>query len=255
VKAVAQVKQSQRPIDDANAARVFRSIVADTGYPCLGARSVFNQRRATVRGYPRLGTVESARQLLPDLLRFSRSIDLTEGFASFVAVFRPDGCTDEMAFERRLWRQLEAIHELDTEPWDGSVSDDPADPHFAFSAGGTAYFVIGLHPGASRPARRAPQSILVFNPHQQFECLRASGRFDRMRDTIRRRDLAANGSINPMVADHGHISEACQYSGRRVDDGWRPSFNDHLRRADDMTGVGLPGRVSPQPARRRDPAW
>src|SRR6476620_7390004 len=75
-------------------------------------------------------------------------------------------------------------------------------PHFAFSLAGTAYFVVGLHPAASRIARRTPLPTLVFNLHEQFEELRQSERFERMRDTIRRRDQALQGSVNPMVADH-----------------------------------------------------
>ena len=45
-------------------------------------------------------------------------------------------------------------------------------------------------------------------------------RFARMRDTIRDRDLELQGSVNPMVADHGASSEARQYSGRAVPDSW-----------------------------------
>ena len=98
--------------------------------------------------------------------------------------------------------------------WDPGVSDDPADPRFSFSFAGTALFVIGLHPGASRLARRFPWPALVFNPHRQFERLRRQGRFDRLRDRIRARDAAVQGTINPNLADFGEQSEARQYSGR-----------------------------------------
>jgi FPC/CPF motif-containing protein YcgG len=49
-----------------------------------------------------------------------------------------------------------------------------------------------------------------------------------MRDTIRRRDAELQGSLNPMVADHGRSSEARQYSGRSVPDDWAApvSFDD-----------------------------
>ena len=62
---------------------------------------------------------------------------------------------------------------------------------------------------------------LVFNLHAQFEELRASGSFTRMRDKIRERDRQLQGRINPMVADHGQDSEARQYSGRQVGPGWQ----------------------------------
>jgi FPC/CPF motif-containing protein YcgG len=71
-------------------------------------------------------------------------------------------------------------------------------------------------------ARRAPLPTLVFNPHAQFEELRAEGRFDGMRTTIRRRDEDLQGFINPMVADHGDSTEALQYSGRHHASGWEP---------------------------------
>ena len=88
------------------------------------------------------------------------------------------------------------------------------------SAGGKGFFVIGMHPGASRLARRFQCPVLVFNLHSQFEQLRADGRYDKLRSTIVARDIAFSGSGNPMLATYGQRSEARQYSGRRVDDDW-----------------------------------
>jgi FPC/CPF motif-containing protein YcgG len=206
------------------AERTFGAVAGAPDYPCVGARSVLRQGRAETHAYADLGTAASARELIADLATFARSIDLTAGFASFVAVFLRTTCRDEDQFEALLWRQLQAIHEIDGAPPDPAVSSDPAHPNFAWSVAGTAFFVIGLHPAASRPARRSPLPMLVFNPHEQFDLLRASGRFERMRDTIRRRDADANGSVNPMVADHGERSEAAQYSGRLVPATWRAPF-------------------------------
>ena len=64
---------------------------------------------------------------------------------------------------------------------DPSVSSNPAEPDFSLSFGGRAFFVVGLHPNASRPARRFPRPSLVFNLHKQFEWLRNSGVYERMR--------------------------------------------------------------------------
>ena len=63
---------------------------------------------------------------------------------------------DEAAFERALWDRLAAIHAIDRRRygWDRRVSDDPASPRFSMSVGGKAFYVVGLHPAASRPARR-----------------------------------------------------------------------------------------------------
>lgn len=199
-------------------------MVAHPDYPCLGARSVLRRERATVGVYDELAGPGTADRLVEDLRDFARSVDLADGLASFLAVFRGPSVLDERHFERLLWSQLRALNDADDEPWSAEVSPDPADEHFAFSVAGTPYFVIGLHPRASRDARRAAAPVLVFNPHAQFEALRASGQYPRMRDRIRQRDELLQGTINPMVADHGEISEARQYSGRRVGPGWQAPF-------------------------------
>jgi uncharacterized protein len=51
-----------------------------------------------------------------------------------------------------------------------------------------------------------------------------------MRDTIRSRDARLQGSINPMVRDHGESSEARQYSGRAVGAAWRPPLHEDAAR-------------------------
>jgi FPC/CPF motif-containing protein YcgG len=93
------------------------------------------------------------------------------------------------------------------------------------SLGGRAFYVIGLHPGASRRARRFPCTALVFNLHSQFEMLRGDGRYDRLRAAITGRDIEYSGSLNPMLKPHGEASEARQYSGRVVGADWRCPFS------------------------------
>ncbi len=69
----------------------------------------------------------------------------------------------------------------------------------------------------------------MFNVHRQFEELRESGQFPRMRDRIRERDASLQGSVNPMVSDHGNNSEARQYSGRQVGRSWQAPFDSEER--------------------------
>jgi FPC/CPF motif-containing protein YcgG len=201
------------------------AMIGDPDYPCLGARSVFRRERAVFHVYEELGTSSTARRLLPDLARFAEEVDQETGLASFVALFRGPEVHDERDFERLLWAQLRQLHAEDEQPWAPEVSADPQDPHFAFSAAGTAYFIVGLHPMASRYARRSAVPTLVFNLHEQFEELRSTGIFPRMRDRIRSRDARLQGQVNPMVSDHGQSSEARQYSGREVALDWRAPFH------------------------------
>ena len=87
----------------------------------------------------------------------------------------------------------------------------------------------------------------MFNLHAQFERMRDDGRYQRMRDTIRRRDTDLQGYLNPMVSDHGETSEARQYAGRAVPADWTPPFEP--RDPDAVSGGG--GAVNP--ARTRFP--
>lgn len=207
--------------------RAIASMVEHVHYPCLGAKSVFRRDGVTHLVLDDLRSVAAAEEILSGLRGFSKVVEREEGFHSFVVTFRRPDRTDERTFERLLWELLQRIHDDDTEPWAPDVSADPTNPHFAFSAGGSAYFLVGLHPGASRIARRAPLPTIVFNPHAQFEQLRESGRFDGMRTQIRRRDRDLQGTVNPMAADHGEASEALQYSGRRHGADWEPPLEVH----------------------------
>lgn len=196
-------------------------------YPCLGARSVFRRDRATVVVYDDMRDPAVARSLLEDLRGYAARTDPSDGFVSFVVGFSRPQIEDEKHFETLLWNLLQRLHDEDDQPWAPQVSDDPDDPHFAFSVAGTPFFIVGLHPKASREARRVPVPTLVFNLHEQFEQLRRSGGFELMRDTIRRRDAELQGSVNPMVSDHGQSSEARQYSGRELEPGWEAPLTTH----------------------------
>ena len=147
-------------------------------------------------------------------------------YATFIAIFERPRQTTEDEFERLLWKQLRLLHEHDAaeHDWDPAVATDPSDPHFSFSLGGQALYVIGLHANSSREARRFRWPTLVFNPHQQFERLRADGKWKHMQETIRHRDFELQGTINPMLSDFGERSEARQYSGRAVEENWRAPF-------------------------------
>lgn len=210
--------------------QAFDAFVGDTQYPCLAAKGLGQRGRYQLHVYDRLGSVAASRALVGDLGAFARDAKPLDNdpLTAFVAVFtgRPPG--SEREFERRLWVQLQRLHDLDdpSSLWDPSVSDDPDDPRFSFSFGGSALFVIGLHPASSRLARRFEWPALVFNPHAQFERLRRQGKYDRLRDHIRERDVALQGTLNPNLADFGERSEARQYSGRDTTDAeWRCPFH------------------------------
>ena len=206
----------------------FEAFILADSFPCLGARSAINTGRAYVDSYGRLGDEASPQlQTLCDALgAFSATYPNPGGAPVTCIALFDDDVRDEQDFERRLWRHLQALHRCDRRnfDWAPGVSSDPASSDFSFSIGGRAFFVVGLHPHASRLARQAPAPCIAFNFHDQFEQLRASGKYIKMQRAIRARDVALQGDTNPVLSRFGEASEARQYSGRAVGANWGCPF-------------------------------
>ena len=126
-------------------------------------------------------------------------------------------------FDELLWQRLQALEILDAEnySYDNRVESDPSSSSFSFSIKEEAFYIIGLHPASSRQARQFKYPALVFNPHAQFEQLRSTTKYEVMKNTVRKRDIALSGSVNPMLQDFGESSEVFQYSGRKYDETWQ----------------------------------
>lgn len=209
----------------------FLAFVDAPTFPCVGSKAALARDAIVVRVFGPLGRQTNDAPLLDALGRFAARVCVAGERGpvvhSFVAVFDGPRDTDERRFEAMLWCQLQRLHDLDANrgvAWAEGVGRDPDDPHFSLSLAGHPFFVIGLHPGASRLARRFDSPALVFNSHRQFERLRADGRYAKMQAATRRRDRALQGSINPNLADFGTAPETRQYSGRAVEADWRCPF-------------------------------
>ncbi|HEY0958190.1 MAG TPA: guanitoxin biosynthesis heme-dependent pre-guanitoxin N-hydroxylase GntA [Novosphingobium sp.] len=208
----------------------FEAFVRDQSFPCVGAKSALS------RGTLRTLVCWSITSAWDDLRIHRELIDWAHEyredpglFRSIAFIFAHDADLGERQFESALWDRIQSLSDKDAwldHPYDDRVSRNPDDPHFSLSFGGEAFFVVGLHPRASRPARRFERPVMVFNLHDQFEQLRAEGRYEAIRETILKRDENLAGSINPMLARHGEKSEAAQYSGRAVGPDWRCPFRD-----------------------------
>ena len=216
-------------------AEALEAFVRRRDFPCVGAKS------ALARGRLKIMTARSLTSGWNDLAIHDALLDWADEyerdrkaggdpeFRSLAVLFENAAPMSEREFERALWDRVQSLTDKDAwrgQDYDASVSADPDDPHFSLSFGGQAFFVVGLHPGASRPARRFAYPALIFNLHEQFEQLRADGRYESMREAILARDVTLAGSINPMLARHGEKSEARQYSGRAVNEDWKCPFSD-----------------------------
>lgn len=221
-------QQESTVASNSSAFEHIQSFIDAKNFPCVGAKSALNKDRLHVVAFGNFGAMQDTERLWNALKEYSENYpDPGQTPVSFIATFE-EAELDELGFEMLMWDQLQSLHEVDCRngfKWDRKVSDDPAKAEFSFSVAGRAFFVVGLHPGASRKARRSPFPCLVFNFHDQFEELKASGKYSSMQTAIRKRDTALQGSVNPMLSRFGEASEAIQYSGRAVQEGWKCPFH------------------------------
>ena len=215
-------------------AHQFRTFIDDRSFPCVGAKAALQRDGMRFLVARDFASAWDDLRIMPALLDLAQSYRAEpQLFQSLVVLFEAGVPQDEQAFERGLWQRLQSLSDKDEwlgQPADPRVAHDPQDPHFAMSFGGEAFFVVGLHPRSIRPARRFMTPAMVFILHDQFETLRAEGRYDKLRTAILDRDVAVAGSLNPMLAQHGSVSAARQYSGRAVESGWVCPFSGRSHR-------------------------
>jgi FPC/CPF motif-containing protein YcgG len=211
----------------------FKRFVQDKMFPCVGAKSAIANDQVQFCIAGDIAAADSDDLILSQLQQFAQTSNPGSLFVSFAVLFTPNPDLTEADYERYLWQRLQSLHDKDAQTfdWDNTVSADPDSPDFSMSIGGKGFYVVGLHPNASRTARRFAMPVLIFNLHSQFELLRKDGSYERIRDVIIARDTRLHGTPNPMLAQHGQSSEARQYSGREVDASWKCPFIAHRRTA------------------------
>lgn len=224
------IENNRKPLPDLGES--FLKFLGGVTYPCIGAKSSLSRGSIETHEFGTLGDRDNDQPMLDGLSQF---VAMIEGDAckedivhSYVAIFRGPIDIDELRFESLLWSQLWRTHRLDVLAGNHpahDVSSDTESPQFSLSMAGHPFFVIGLHPHASRLARRFSHPVLVFNSHRQFEKLREDGRYSQIQAATRTRDIALQGAVNPNLADFGEASEARQYSGREVEADWRCPFD------------------------------
>lgn len=215
--------------------QVHDSLVAtiySPAFSCLGAKAAIRTGAYRFGLYTELDVEPSTAGLAYDLYTFiAEHSGSGNPFTTFIASFEGPTISDARDFERVLWRQLQRLHDLDSDghAWDPSVGSDPHQPDFSFSFAGTAFFVVGLFADSERWTRRVEWPTLVFNFHHQFELLRSRGKYTSLRDAIRERERAGQGFVYPMLTDFGTKSESRSYAGRVVEPDWRCPFHVQQR--------------------------
>ncbi|MEU3980901.1 guanitoxin biosynthesis heme-dependent pre-guanitoxin N-hydroxylase GntA [Streptomyces sp. NPDC026672] len=219
----------------------LEELVGREDFSCLGAKAALRRGTVRHRHHGELGSDTGVLSHLDDLYDFLETFEPTaRSYTSHVATFDPLPDTSERTFEETVWRHLQRMHDEDARHhvWSDAYDADPASPRFAFCVGGHPFFVVGLHPGASRPGRRFTSPALVFNSHLQFNAMGPT--FFKLRRKIRQRERAFHGSVNPSLATYR--DEARHYGGRMTEPDWRCPFAPHP-----ATGPDDPGRAASAP--------
>ena len=203
--------------------REFQDLILNENYPCVAARAAMSSKQIPCYVAGHIGCPKDDMRILEFLYSFITMFrSATGGFYSAAIIFKSPGNMNEETFDSYLWQRLQSLSQLDaaTFKYDRRVDPDPSAPNFSFSLGEEAFFIIGLHPASTRRSRQFKYPAIVFNPHAQFEEMRRSDRYEKMKAIVRKRDTVFSGSVNPMLADFGEKSEVYQYSGREYDRDW-----------------------------------
>ena len=150
--------------------------VAARDFPCVGAKAALAKGTLNVLAANRIDSAWDDLRIHDGLLALRRRLSRGAGAvpqlrgrvrgARTISTNRPSRRCCGIASSRCPTRTSGAASAMTPR-----VSADPDNPHFSLSFGGEAFFVVGLHPDASRPARRFARPTMVFNLHDQFETL------------------------------------------------------------------------------------
>lgn len=211
-------------IDKQEIIKEYISFLETKEFPCIAAKASLAMHTAKCMVAGDLSCTKDDPVIIRFLYDFvedyRHSKDL---YYSAAIIFTGPQINSEEIFDDLLWKRLQALNILDADNYnyDSRVEADPVSAKFSFSIKEEAFYIIGLHPASSRHARQFKYPALVFNPHAQFEQLRATTKYNRMKNAVRKRDTMFSGSVNPMLHDFGELSEAFQYSGRKYDESWK----------------------------------
>jgi FPC/CPF motif-containing protein YcgG len=197
-------------------------------FSCLGAKASLKRGSFRHVEVPAMGSVAATEELHRALVDFvAGQLNPDQNFATLVAVFDGPFGLPEPDFHDLMWRQLGALHVLDTKAgfaWAKEADSDPESPKFGFSVAGHPFFLVGMHPNSSRITRRFTHPAIAFNSHHQFKRLVENGVYGGFQVRIREREMRLQDSINPNLAEFGVASEARQYTGMATDAQWRCPF-------------------------------
>lgn len=211
-------------IDNQTIIKEYKGFLRARDFPCIGAKAAASKNHVRCFVASDMASPDDDERMLRFIYQFvdsyRKSIDT---FHSAAIIFKKPLPITEEEFEDMFWLRLNSLIAFDRNNYnhDRRVDANPQSSMFSFSLKEEAFFIIGLHPSSSRKARRFAYPAIVFNPHEEFERLKRTGKYEPMKKTVRRRDELYSGSVNPMLTDFGEAPEVIQYSGKQYDSTWK----------------------------------
>lgn len=208
----------------------YLEYIDNDNFPCIAAKAALAKSQISCLVVEQMTYPVDDQKILNFLYdfvdRYRKSADL---YHSAAIIFEQPAIINEEEFDKLMWMRLQALSDLDglNYKYDSRVESNPNLTDFSFSLKEEAFFIIGLHPDSSRTARAFKYPALTFNPHNQFEQLRDMHKYQKMQQSVRKRELLVSGSINPMLTNFGEASEVYQYSGKNYDQDWKCPY-EHL---------------------------
>jgi FPC/CPF motif-containing protein YcgG len=202
----------------------FQSFISNADFPCVAAKDALAKHNIKILIAQHIACPADDERILAFMYDFTDAYRRAEkGFHSAAIIFELPENLNEDLFDNFMWQRLRSLRKLDEQNYqhDPRVNSDPTSPGFGFSLKEEAYFIVGLHANNSRPGRQFKYPTLIFNPHAQFEVMKTTARFVKMKAVVRKKDIALAGSVNPMLTDFGEASEVYQYSGKLYDTNWK----------------------------------
>ena len=215
-------------IDKQHIINEYLSFLDAKEFPCIAAKAALSKQQVKCLVVGNMACPKDDEDILQFVYIFVDEYRHSKDFYhSAVVIFSGPTMYNEDMFDGLLWQRLQAFQNLDAKNfgYDSRVASNPDSANFSFSIKEEAFYIIGLHPASSRQARQFKYPALVFNPHDQFEHLKMTSKYDNMKNAVRKRDVALSGSVNPMLKDFGTASEVFQYSGKQYDESWQCPLN------------------------------
>ncbi len=130
---------------------IFRKLVLDPNFVCIGAQAAVRPGHYVLGGYSDMSSSEVAEGVCHDMVRYMRELPFAEPFYTFAACFKEPQIFSEEEAMRNFYRLLSNMHLVDSKhfKWSDAVSSDVQSPDFNFSIGGEGFFVpfLSAFPG------------------------------------------------------------------------------------------------------------